>query len=390
MGVRVREKPKGSGVWWVFISHQGRRRSKKVGSEAAALEVAEKVQALITLGEFKIKGKDKKVGAQDVPTFRACAERWLGLPHEWKESTLENYRGIFEKYVYPRMGGWRMDSIRRKDIKDFLDDLLVKRKLSLSTVRLIKAPVSGVFHHAVDAEILEANPAGEITLKDRGKAFEGEPLKEEEAARLLEEAGKYLGGAYYPVLLCALRTGMRSGELQALQWGDLDFNGRFIEVRRSYRRGRVSGTKNKRRRRVDMTPQLAEALRALRVVQKKRALRRGGPVSEWVFATEAGGMFHKETFRNALRRCLEAAGLRRVRVHDLRHSYATIRLLRGHNIGDVSYQLGHSSIKITFDTYGHWLPGKFKGEVDELDGVRPDAPRVHPAGGASGIFQSFQ
>lgn len=49
------------------------------------------------------------------------------------------------------------------------------------------------------------------------------------------------------------------------------------------------------------------------------------------------------------------------------HSYETITLLKGHNIGDVSYQLGHSSISITYDVYGHWVPGKFKSEVDELD-----------------------
>lgn len=67
----------------------------------------------------------------------------------------------------------------------------------------------------------------------------------------------------------------------------------------------------------------------------------------------------------------EFAGLRRIRVHDLRHTYATIRLISGHNIGDVSYQLGHSSIKITYDTYGHWLPGEFKSEADELDKLRP-------------------
>jgi integrase len=68
-----------------------------------------------------------------------------------------------------------------------------------------------------------------------------------------------------------------------------------------------------------------------------------------------------------------------VRVHDLRHSYATIRLLKGHNVGDVSYQLGHSSIQITYDAYGHWIPGQFKSEIDELDEMHPNAPQAHPA-----------
>jgi len=115
------------------------------------------------------------------------------------------------------------------------------------------------------------------------------------------------------------------------------------------------------------------------VVQKKRALKNGRAVSEWVFADDTGQIMCREAFRRALNKCFELAGMRRVRVHDLRHSYATIRLMKGHNIGDVSYQLGHSSISITYDIYGHWIPGKFKSEVDELDQAHPSAPYPHPA-----------
>ena len=71
----------------------------------------------------------------------------------------------------------------------------------------------------------------------------------------------------------------------------------------------------------------------------------------------------------------EKAKLRTVRIHDLRHSYATIRIGEGHNIADVSRQLGHSSIKITVDTYYHWMPSQKREEVHELDnlGKKPDA-----------------
>jgi integrase len=51
--------------------------------------------------------------------------------------------------------------------------------------------------------------------------------------------------------------------------------------------------------------------------------------------------------------------------------------MRGHNVGDVSYQLGHSSIKMTYDVYAHWIPGQFKSEVDELDQAHPNAPQAH-------------
>jgi integrase len=75
---------------------------------------------------------------------------------------------------------------------------------------------------------------------------------------------------------------------------------------------------------------------------------------------------------------LKKAGMRRIRIHDIRHSYATIRIQAGHNIADVSNQLGHHSIKFTMDVYYHWIPGKQKSEVDSLDNLHLNAPHQHP------------
>ena len=171
---------------------------------------------------------------------------------------------------------------------------------------------------------------------------------------------------------------MRIGEIKALRWDDIDFEKRQIEVKRSCRKGRVTDTKNHKRRRVDMTPHLTETLKNLRTTQKRKALKDGRSFPEWVFANKKGVIFGRVPFENALNRCLTKAKLRRIRIHDLRHTYATIRLMRGHNVGDVSYQLGHSSIKMTYDVYAHWVPGRFKSEVDELDQEHPNAPQAHP------------
>jgi len=250
--------------------------------------------------------------------------------------------------------------------------------LSKNTVVLIKAPISGVLSHAVESEIIESNPLNDLKFRKKKQKFKVEPLTESEANRLLEQYKIHLNGFYYPHMLCALRTGMRIGEIIALKWEDIDFEKRQIVVKRSCRNGRITGTKNNKRRHVDMTPHLAETLNAFRTEQKKRALKKGWSFPEWVFASRHGKMLTDIAFRNALVRCLEDAKLKRIRVHDLRHSYATIRLLKGHNVGDVSYQLGHSIIQITYDAYGHWIPGHFKSEVDELDGMHPNAPKAHP------------
>jgi integrase len=70
----------------------------------------------------------------------------------------------------------------------------------------------------------------------------------------------------------------------------------------------------------------------------------------------------------------EKAGLHRIRIHDLRHTYATLRLSCGHNLSDVSKQLGHASINITVDTYFHWIPNQQRNEVAELDSLAKTAP----------------
>ena len=70
-----------------------------------------------------------------------------------------------------------------------------------------------------------------------------------------------------------------------------------------------------------------------------------------------------------------------IRIHDLRHTYATLRIAKGDSIHDMSNQLGHHSVKLTLDVYSHWMPGKKKAEVDALDDIdylHPNAPHLHP------------
>ena len=112
-------------------------------------------------------------------------------------------------------------------------------------------------------------------------------------------------------------------------------------------------------------------------------MRKGwGEPPEWLFHNENGGRIDIDNLRKRVfYKCLEKAGLRRIRLHDIRHTYATLRIMKGDNIVDVSNQLGHSDISITLKTYTHWMPGSKKSEVDELDSdtepiCTPTAPSV--------------
>jgi len=176
---------------------------------------------------------------------------------------------------------------------------------------------------------------------------------------------------------------MRIGEALALKWGDLDYNGRFIEVKRSYVRNRISTPKNKKGRRVDMSFQLAETLKTHELISKKKGLALGlGDIPEYVFTNEKGKIIDVSNWRRRVfKKALRKAGLREVRIHNMRHTYATLRISKDDNIADVSKQLGHHSVKLTWDVYYHWVPGNNKSEVDALDDpslTRPNAPYMHP------------
>lgn len=366
MGVTVRQKAKGKGnPWWVFVAHNGRRTSKKVGDKPAADEVASKIRAKIQLGEFGF--EDKKT----IPTFKEYAESFMKGYSEinHKISTHDSYRGVLEKHLYPIFGTMALNSITRKHIKDFINAKL-KEELARGTVRNMKAYLSCILSQAVDDEIIDINPAlrtGKLIKKEDHRK-EIHPLTWEEKV-IFEDAVQEHYPRYYPLFLTDLRTGMRVGELIALKPGDLDFNGMFIEVRRGFTRGQITTPKNGKIRRVDMSEELASVLKNYLTERKKEALKKGwGETPEWLFYNETGGMIDINNLRKRIfHKCLEKVGLRCIRTHDLRHTYATLRISKGDNILDVSKQLGHHSVKLTLDTYCHWMPGTKKSEVNELD-----------------------
>ena len=374
MGVIVKEKVKGSGEWWIFIHHNGKKNTKKIGDQDLAETVAQEMRARLALKDFGFMTEKK----EPVPTFKEAARLWLAEPQNWRESTKETYVFNLEKHIFPRVGKAPVNALTRKKLKSFFNSL-IKTGMSPNTVALIRAPIQGVLCLALDEQWIESNPLHNITIKNRRSPSLVQPLTDHQAEQLLDQARAFMDGYYYPHLLCSIRTGIRIGELQAVTWQDLDPYNRILEINRSIRKGRITTPKNHRTRRVDITPHMTKTLKAHKTAQKKAALKGGYQFPDHIFANRKGKILDRETYKNALNRCLQGAGLPHIRIHDLRHTYATIRLLRGHNIGDVSYQLGHSSIKITYDIYGHWMPGKFKNEVDELDiSTTPDCPQAAP------------
>lgn len=188
---------------------------------------------------------------------------------------------------------------------------------------------------------------------------------------------------HYPLFLCAVRTGRRLGELLALQWGDLDFQGHFLLAQRNYTHGKVTTPKSGEVRRVDMSKGLAQTLVSLRVERQLEASANGWQnIPEWVFCSETGSLMDGDNLRHrAFYAVLKVSGLRKIRFHDLRHTFASLALQQGESPVYVKEQMGHSSIAITVDLYGHLIPGGNRQAVDRLD--EPVMPRWDGIGSAT-------
>ena len=181
---------------------------------------------------------------------------------------------------------------------------------------------------------------------------------------------------WYPFFLTALRAGLRKGELIALKWGDIQFgdserdSNRYIRVQRNYSFGVFTTPKNKKSRRVDMSRQLRATLIELREQRMLEAFL-GGKTSisdELVFPSQAGTPIKPDNLSvRYMEPALEKAGLHHFRFHDLRHTFGSLLIQGGASLAYVKEQMGHSSIQVTVDIYGHLIPGADISCVDQLD-----------------------
>jgi len=300
------------------------------------------------------------------------------------------------RYLRPAFGDRPLNQIQRADVKQLAFSLR-QQGLKPKTARKIIGTLSTILNEAVDDGLLTSNPALGLRKVYRSPDFRAEggpaganPLAREELVHLLTTAHDHQVRRgttvvfpyrrYYPFLLLLARTGMRLGEARALQWGDIDWRGGFIEIRRGYVRGRLTTPKNGKARRVDMSAQLQETLCTLYAerfesvegfsaegqvaVEEARA----GAADRWVFPDTVGGVLDVDAFRRRVfGPLLTAAKLRHIRIHDLRHTYASLLIAAGKELHYIQQQLGHHSPAFTLSVYGHLLPRDRRGEVNCLD-----------------------
>ena len=378
MAVRVRKRGKS---WTVYVYHKGQRKTKACETRADAEQLALEIRRAHGRGAFNLSAPE----SPQVTTFRDVAEEWLEryAKRHCRPATYEGYARLLRQQAFPLFGATPFDAVTRRDV-EALANSMSDRGLSKSTIKFCVGAVRGVYNDAIDHGAKLTNPAARPGkfLKDKtDRRLKIVPLTAEEVERLLRAAQeidqeradrpmKEVSPSFHLFLLTAVRTGLRLGELMGLQWGDLDFAGRFIEVKRQWNRGAYSPTKSGKGRRVDMSLQLSGALRqAMDSRRVELAIQGKEPEPEEpIFRNSVGKPLQESNVRRRLLTpCLQHAGLRQISPHIIRHTFASLLLSNGEPIVYVKEQLGHASIQLTVDTYGHLIPGANKAAVDRLD-----------------------
>ena len=369
--------------WYVFVEHHGRRIARSVGrSKERAEQLCRELNDTLVPGDLSI---FCKVETQ-IPLFRDYGQTWLRqyAEIECKPSTVAGYRSILETRLVPVFGELPLNQITRSEVKDFLSNL-TKVGLSRNTLRNTLCTFRAILNQAIEDGLIDRNPAARLGrfAKSEKPQFQATALTHQESETFLAST-RELCPEYFALFLTALRTGLRRGELVAVRWGDIQFGAsdedpnRYIFVQHNFVARQFTTPKSKKSRRVDLSKQLRGVLLDLRDRRMLKAFTAGKSsiADELVFPSPEGSVLDPD---NLVKRyflpAIEHAGLRRIRFHDLRHTFGSLLIQGGASLAYVKEQMGHSSIQVTVDTYGHLIPGANVNWVDRLD-AKPEPQQI--------------
>ncbi|MBU1672142.1 MAG: site-specific integrase [Actinobacteria bacterium] len=358
----------GETVRWyaVYDTPDGRRRWEAGGRlKRDAQSLLRRRQTEIANGEY---------GRQADITFAELATLYLeSIKLEVKPSSWSDYEICVRVHLNPTFGRKKIGNITPADVQRYRTVKAAETRKDCtpySPRRVNKALtiLGAVFKFGVEHGYLRESPTRFIK-KVKESRTEMDFLRPDEVRRFLDACDPY----FYPIACTAVFTGLRQGELFALKRSDVDLGAKVIRVQRSYHptHGFMAPKSDRGSRTVDMSPNLADVLLV-------HMADTGGDPDDLLFRNGAGNPIdYHNVEKRAFHAALKQANLRRVRFHDLRHTFAAMMIASGANIKYIQHQLGHSSISITMDTYGHLLPGAGEGVGAQLDSmIYPDGVKT--------------
>ncbi|MER5621084.1 tyrosine-type recombinase/integrase [Streptosporangium sp. NPDC002544] len=365
----------------------GERIRKKVSGKTRP-EVVEKIRKIREGIAKGLPVPDDKI------TVGAFLDRWLStLPGHIADSTLDDYEDTVRLHLKPGLGRHKLTALTVAHVDALWQAKRAKYKPN--SVRIMRAVLRKALGQA-EREGLVARNVAALSMPPRLNTDEGRTLTVDQSHRLLDEVAEHRMGA---LVLLALVFGLRRGEALGLMWSGFDPEARTLRVAHAVKRikNRAPGAERKTklvitelktrksRRTLCLTPELVDALKRHRATHNAERLQAG---EEWtehglIFPTMLGNPSDPDTFSHLFSKLAQKAGLGHWHPHELRHSGASLMLAQGTPLHVVSDVLGHASIAITKDVYGHLMEGDKRAASAAISGAllgrpAPLAPRLAP------------
>jgi integrase len=358
------------GRWHGYVSMgtkgNGTRDRRHISAVTRAA-VVEKVKALEAKRDAGVVGASGRA---------LLVDEWLDY---WAENiasvrvrarTLATYRTMIRLHLNPYIGKRRLDQLQPEHLEQTYKQLLDKG-LSPASVLRVHRMLHRALKIAMQRDRVARNVATLVEPPRQERPKTPEPLDVEECKRVLAAAEGLRNSARWTV---ALALGLRQSEALALQWKDIDFDRGTLSVRRGLHRVPGEGlvfTEPKTdcsRRTIAVPAPLVEALRKQRVAQNEERLVAGSEWDDWdlVFAQPNGRPLDKHSDYETWIKLLNRAGVRHIRLHDGRHTAATLLLTAGVHPRVVMELLGHSQMRTTTDIYSHVMPALAQEAADRM------------------------
>ena len=369
--IRKRKDGRWEGRYTVgYDPESGKRINKNVLGKTQA-EVKEKLKTAIS------ESQRLDVSKAGTYTVALWVRTWYEVYAEprIRPNTKSYYTNYIENHIIPGIGNISLDKLTTIQIQRFYNNLQksgrVQRKnfpelrdksLSPRVVRGVHTLLHNCLEQAVAERLILTNPAQGCKL----------PQLEKREMKILpqEKIGMYLAEAERRGLLAAfyleLTTGLRRGELLALQWTDLDVENRTLAVTKQV--NRINGEL------VVSPPKTRNSVRTLALPQQAVDLlvseHKKHPTNPYLFPSpKTGTMYDPDAFRRTHDKILKAIGAEHIRFHDLRHTFATLSLKSGVDVKTLSGALGHYSAGFTLNTYTHATAQMKQDAADTIGGV---------------------
>jgi integrase len=371
--VRKRILPSGETRWMVdYKDLQGERRAKQFKTKSEAVAFETKTRADIASGVH--------VADSVSITVSQAADFWLqrARVEELEASTIKQYREHVRHHILPLLGSTRLSRLTKPAVEEFRDKLLQSRSRVLT--RKVLTSLKGILAEAQRRGLTGQNVAigTKVTMAKRHEEKVAIPSKDEIRAILNVTAELWpptCGWAWRPLVITALFSGLRASELRGLAWDHIDFAERVIHVQqRADFKNKIGSPKSAAGiRDVPMPPMMINTLKQWRLACPKSALNLAVPTKAGTIISNSNT--HRQCWRPLLRALKlvdivadesgEMIEVPRYRFHDLRHAAASLFIDQGWQAKKVQTVLGHSSITITFDRYGHL----WKTSEDDADAM---------------------